>query len=115
MKRTDGSSLSFRVGIADTTPLHRKGLMECPTLPNSRGLLFIFSDLQERSFWMHHTKMPLAIVYIGDDMKVVSVQRGEPDSERSLPSKRPARYVLEVNWLEGSGIKPGELVKISFD
>lgn len=115
LKTTGGSTLSFRAGIADTTPLHRKGLMDCPSLPKGRGLFFIFPDLSERFFWMHHTNMPLAIVYIGDDMKVVAVQRGEPGSERSLPSGRPVRYVLEINWSEGTGVKPGDTVKVSFD
>lgn len=105
----------FRIGIADTTPLHRKGLMDCPALPKGHGLFFIFDDLRERSFWMHHTTIPLAIIYIGDDMRIVAVKKGEPSSEISLPSEKPARYVLEVNWPEGSGVKPGDTVKISFD
>ncbi len=115
LKTTGGSTLSFRAGIADTTPLHRKGLMECPALPKERALLFIFEDLQERFFWMHHTTMPLAIIYIGDDMRVVSVKKGEPGSELTLPSGKPVRYALEVNWPEGAGVRPGDTVKVSFD
>jgi uncharacterized protein len=109
------SGVPFHVGIADTTPLHRKGLMECPLLPKGRGLLFIFDDLQERSFWMRNTRMALAIIYIGDDLRVVSVQRGEPGSTATLPSGRPVRYVLEVNWDEGKGVNSGDTVKLSFD
>jgi len=107
--------LSFRAGIADTTELHRKGLSECPLLPKGQGLFFIFADLVERSFWMYRTTIPLAIVFIGEDMKVLSVKKGEPGSTLSLPSGRPVRYVLEVNWDEGKDIAPGWQAKMRFD
>ncbi len=64
---------------------------------------------------MYHTTIPLAIIFIGEDRRVVSVKRGEPNSVESLSSERAARYVLEVNWEEGKDLAPGDRVTISFD
>ncbi len=89
--------------------------MECPLLEKGRGLLFIFPNTAVRSFWMYHTSIPLAVLFIGEDRTVVAVKKGEPNSVKSLSSERPARYVLEVNWEEGKEIVPGARVTLSFD
>ncbi len=89
--------------------------MECPLLEKGRGLLFIFPDTTVRSFWMYRTTLPLAIIFIADDLRVVAVKKGEPNSTLSIPSERPVRYVLEVNWEEGKMFSAGDLVKLSFD
>jgi len=105
----------FRVGIADTSSLHRKGLMECSSLPRGQGLLFIFPDLSVRSFWMYRTSMPLAIIFLDDDFRVITVRKGEPNSTLSISSEKPVRYVLEVNWEEGKAILPGQQAMVVFD
>lgn len=113
---SDGKKIaSFRVALADTTALHRKGLMHCAALPPQQGLLFIFDDLRERFFWMHDTTIPLAILYIGDDHRIVAVKEGKPGSDGTIPSGRPVRYVLEVNLKEGMALPVGATAKISFD
>jgi uncharacterized protein len=107
-----GDKISFVVGIAETPAEHEKGLMHCPELKKGKGLFFIFNDDREHFFWMKNTTVELAIIYIDRDFNVVSIKRGKPLSETTLPSIFPSRYVLEVNWAEGVKILSGD--KVSF-
>jgi uncharacterized membrane protein (UPF0127 family) len=104
--------LSFTTGIAETDEKHVKGLMNCKELKKGTGLFFIFNDDAPRYFWMKNTSLELAIIYIDSDYKVISIKKGIPFNESTLPSIFPARFVLEINWNESGRIKPGD--KISF-
>jgi uncharacterized protein len=106
-----GEKTLFSVGIADTPQKHEKGLMFCKELKKGRGLLFIFNDDRQHFFWMKNTPVELAIIYINREFKIVSVRRGEPFSQKTLPSIFESRYVLEINWMEGKKIVPGDSVK----
>lgn len=101
---------TFKVGIADNSAKHERGLMHCKELKKGRGLFFIFNDDREHFFWMKNTHVELAIVYIDKDFKVVSIRKGLPMSEKTLPSFYPARFALEVNWEEGKEISAGDKV-----
>jgi len=91
---------------------HQKGLMDCASLKKGTGLFFIFNDDAPRYFWMKNTSIELAVIYIDRDFRIVSIRRGTPLSERTMPSIFPARYVLEINWNESLKMKPGD--KVSF-
>tara|TARA_R110002094_G_scaffold217461_1_gene188570 strand:- start:1075 stop:1356 length:282 start_codon:yes stop_codon:yes gene_type:complete len=68
------------------------------TLEVNHGMLFIFPDVQLRSFYMKNTKIPLDIIYIDETKTIVSFQKNaKPFDETSLPSDAPAKYVLEIN------------------
>lgn len=57
---------------------------------------------------MKNTIIPLDIIYLDKDLKVVSFhQNTTPMDESSLPSEVPAQYVLEINagLMEKWGIK----------
>lgn len=105
-------NISFVTGIADDTAKHQKGLMDCASLKKGTGLFFIFNDDAPRYFWMKNTSIELAVIYIDRDFRIVSIRRGTPLSERTMPSIFPARYVLEINWNESLKMKPGD--KVSF-
>src|SRR5690606_41890988 len=58
--------------------------------------LFVFENEEYKSFFMKNTKIPLDIIYINADKKIVSIQKNaKPFDETSLPSEAPAKYVLE--------------------
>ncbi len=105
-----GEKTTFTVGIANNPQSHAKGLMYCKKLQKSTGLFFIFNEDKLHYFWMKNTPLTLAIIYIDRNFNVVSAGKGVPMSTKMVPSLKPARYVLEVNWEEGKSIRPGDKV-----
>jgi len=110
VQSSSGKKISFAVGIANTPQTYEKGLMNCEKLKEGTGLFFIFEFDRIQAFWMKNTTIPLAIVYIDNNFNVVSVGKGIPLNTKTIPSMKPARYVLEVNWEEGKDIKQGDKV-----
>jgi len=112
-----GATHRFRVEIADDEAERQHGLMNRPEMARDRGMLFEFQDERTRSFWMKNTYIPLDIIYIARDGKIVSIARmTTPFSEAPIPSDGPATGVLELNGglTEELGIQPGDTVKHPF-
>ena len=100
IKKADSDSIikTLDIEIADNEYETQTGLMYRTQLETNHGMLFIFPDVQMRSFYMKNTKIPLDIIYIDEDKTIVSVQKNaKPFDETSLPSDAPAKYVLEIN------------------
>lgn len=95
----------YKVEIADTTEKQEKGLMGRESLPEDQGMLFIYDEPQDLSYWMKNTLISLDIIFIDDDMEVVSVKQGQPMSEEPI-TEDDVQYVLEVN--SNSGIEEGD-------
>ena len=86
------------IEIADTEYERETGMMYRPTMKPYRGMLFIFEDEAPRSFYMKNTEIPLDIIFLDAQQKVVNIQKNaKPFNQGSLPSEGPAKYVLEVN------------------
>jgi uncharacterized membrane protein (UPF0127 family) len=95
---TDSTVINLDIEIADTDYDIQTGLMYRSTMEPNQGMLFVFDDEEERFFYMKNTQIPLDIIYIDDNKKIVSFQKNaKPFNETSLPSHVPAKYVLEVN------------------
>ncbi|HYE44043.1 MAG TPA: DUF192 domain-containing protein [Caulobacteraceae bacterium] len=108
---------AFQVEIADTEEERAQGLMNRESLPRDRGMLFQFPDSGERSFWMKNTYIPLDIIYIAADGRIVSIARQTtPFSESPVPSYGAAKGVLEINGGQAAelGIEPGDQVRHPF-
>jgi uncharacterized membrane protein (UPF0127 family) len=88
----------FRVEIADTPKARARGLMLRKSMPENHGMLFDFGAERPVSMWMKNTYIPLDMVFIGRDGRVVGVAADtEPLSERIITSPEPAYAVLELN------------------
>jgi uncharacterized membrane protein (UPF0127 family) len=88
----------FKVEIADTPKMRARGLMFRKSMPADRGMLFDFKAERPVSMWMKNTYLPLDMVFIGRDGRVVGVAADtEPLSERIISSPAPAYAVLELN------------------
>lgn len=61
---------------------------------------------------MKDTKIPLDIIFINEDLEVLSVYKGEPYSEEII-SEENVVFVLEVN--ADSGIKQGDELEFTTD
>ena len=103
----------FAVEVVDNDADRAKGLMYRKTLPEGRGMLFDFHRDQDVSFWMQNTYIPLDMVFIRGDGRILRIEENtEPLSTRLIPSGGPVRAVLEVigGTTRKLGIAPGDRV-----
>ncbi|MFC2143359.1 DUF192 domain-containing protein [Candidatus Aenigmatarchaeota archaeon] len=108
--------VNITVDVADEPDEWEKGLMNVDSLDQDRGMLFIFPDETEKSFWMRNTLIPLDIVFVSSDMRIVNI----------FPNARPcvearcsyynaiAKYVVEVNgnFTIENNIEIGDTIQI---
>ena len=112
---TAAGERSFTIEIADDQSERSAGLMFRETMDDDHGMLFVFQETRPVGFWMKNTPMPLDIVFIGEDGKVLDVLPGEPFSEAlvSPGTNTLVRYVLELKRgiAEKAGIKDGGAIR----
>ncbi|MCK0177838.1 DUF192 domain-containing protein [Flavobacteriaceae bacterium S0862] len=95
---TDSLIAKFNIEIADNEYETQTGLMDRKSMKDTNAMLFIFPDMQLRSFYMKNTLIPLDIIYLDNNYTIVSIQENaKPLDEASLSSGSPAQYVLEIN------------------
>ena len=88
----------FKVEVVDTPKARARGLKFRKSRPADHGMLFEFKAEGPVSMWMKNTYIPLDMVFIGRDGRVVGVAAdAEPFSERIIASPEPAYAVLELN------------------
>ena len=103
----------FQVEVAASPAEQQRGLMFRTAMAPNEGMIFPNNPPQLRSFWMKNTVIPLDIIYIGPDRRVLNIVSGVPYSTDSLPSSGPVINVLELNAGRSAelGIKPGDRVE----
>ncbi len=86
------------IEIADDEYSTQTGLMYRHSMAENQGMLFVFNDSRQRSFYMKNTEIPLDIIYLNSDKEIVSFQKNAKSfDETSLPSEAASQYVLEIN------------------
>jgi uncharacterized membrane protein (UPF0127 family) len=94
----DGSTVAAEIAANDET--RAQGLMYRDQLREGTGMLFLFAATGDYPFWMKNTLIPLDMVWIDENRKVVHVASDVPpckaDPCPSYPPNAPARYVLEL-------------------
>jgi uncharacterized membrane protein (UPF0127 family) len=105
-------SVTYTLEIAANDAQRARGLMFRDQMPAEHGMIFIFDDEQVRSFWMKNTRIPLDIIYLSDQGKVVSIKSMKPFDEKSVSSEFPARFAIELNagQAQRCGILPGDVI-----
>jgi len=109
------------VDVKDTYEERALGLMFRETLNENEGMLFIFEELSTSPFWMKNMKIPIDIIFISADKKIVSISTNaipcnKPDNECELYySEAPYLYVVETKagFSERHNLEKGQNVLFS--
>jgi len=85
------------------------GLMWRKEMPQNEGMLFVFEQAAMQCFWMRNTLLPLTAAFVADDGTIVNLADMKPQSDESHCSKKPVRFVLEMNqgWFAKRNIQAG--------
>jgi uncharacterized membrane protein (UPF0127 family) len=113
LQPASGSPVPVEVELAATPEARQLGLMYRDRLDAGKGMLFVFPQAAPQSFWMRNTKIPLDILFVDDDGRIVRIhERTTPFSEAGLPSGSPVRFVLEVpgGFCDEVGVVEGDRV-----
>jgi hypothetical protein len=112
---TQNGPVLLDVEVAGNEAERRHGLMFRRHLPENHGMIFLFDREREITMWMKNTYIPLDMVFIGDDWRVVHIARdAEPLSTDVISSVHPASRVLEIAGGQASklGLKTGDAVSL---
>ena len=109
--------IKVRAEIADTQEKREMGLMFRKHLGENKGMFFAFDADATYNFWMKNTLIPLDIIFISKDFKIVEIVYAEPCSEEPCKIYQTAsysKYILEVNgnFTVRNGIEVGDKVAI---
>ena len=110
----DGRQIGFAVEIADTPSKRALGLQYRRDLAPDRGMIFLFPVESIQSFWMKNTPLPLDMIFINRDLKIVGiVEQTVPFSLDSRSVNAPSQFVLEINGglAKRHGINAGDRVR----
>jgi uncharacterized protein len=116
------SAIPVRIGtavvqaeLAATSAQRARGLMGRTTLPDSAGMLFLFTRDQTLDFWMKDTPIDLSIAFIDADRRIINIEPMTANDLTSIRSAGPARYALEVRrgWFADRGISAGAVVEFT--
>lgn len=108
-----GNRYPFRVELASTPDQRAQGLQGRQTLAVDAGMLFDFEASQPVAMWMKDTHVPLDMIFIAADGRIVNIARDTtPRSLKVIESAAPVRGVLEVRagTTARLGIRPGDRV-----
>ena len=110
----------FNIEKAKTYFEKTKGLMFRKNLDQNKGMLFVFDKEDIYSFWMKNTLIPLDIIWIDGNNKIVFISEDNRPCEvffcPIIKSAQKARYILELNAGASKkiGLKIGDAASIEF-
>ena len=124
----------FTLEIASNSATREKGLMGRTEIPSDGGMIFIFNDLQKRSFWMKNCLVDMDILYLDRSHRIVSAYnmkmqppKGDHESEDDYearirrdavyPSHDRSQFVIELKAgkIQELRLKRGEKVILDED
>ena len=101
------------IWVAHSIKEKARGLMYVRNMPEQSGMLFVYTESDQRSMWMKNTYIPLDIIFIKNSETISSIARNtEPLSLKNIRSTEPVNYVLEINagMTKKMGIVPNDKV-----
>jgi uncharacterized membrane protein (UPF0127 family) len=96
----DGSQIKAELAI--TRDAQTQGMMFRTNLRPGEGMLFPFEEMAPRAFWMFQTLIPLDIIWLDDNKRIVEISansapcRTVPDDCPTYGGSAHSTYVLEL-------------------
>ena len=116
---TDAGVHEVSAEVVSTPDARATGLMHREALGMNEGMLFVFPDRRQQTFWMKNTLIPLDMIFLdadGASSWVVSgiVHGAKPGDLTPRTDGGPSRLVLEVvgGWAAARGLQAGTPAKI---
>jgi uncharacterized protein len=112
------AAVTVTAEIADSSEKRARGLMFRTSLGEKEAMVFVFDEVSALGFWMHNTLIPLSIIFLDTEMRIVDIQDMQPCREKVpgrcivYTSRRPAKYAIETRYgfPKKFGIKTGDQV-----
>ena len=106
----------FRMEVVATNSDRMRGLMFRKSLAANAGMIFLFQEEREHSFWMKNTLIPLDMVFVSSAWKVVgALENVLPLTEDPRTVGIPSQYVLEFSagTIKRIGVSNGVAVEVT--
>ena len=106
---------TFKLEVCANDAQRSLGLMYRRSVPEKSGMIFVFSEERENTFWMKNTYIPLDMVFVDRGMKVVGILENVPPlNEAPRTVGRPSMYVLEfaAGTMKRVGVQPGWTLEV---
>jgi len=90
------------------------GMMYRTNMPENEAMLFVFQDVDSRSFYMRNCEVALSAAYISPSGEILQIIDMKPHYETPIPSHSSnVQFVLEVpqGWFTRHHISPGAVVQ----
>lgn len=110
--------------VADQSAEHQLGLGNVESLSDGYGMVFVFSTMAERSFWMKNVPYPIDIIWL-QDSEIVAITAHVPDADPDAPDATLPTYSanmpingaieLPAGFSEEHGITVGQTVLLKLD
>ena len=114
IQATNGKEVAVDVELARRPSEQSRGLMYRQHLDPDSGMLFVYMIEGKHSFYMKNTYIPLDMIFIGSNMRVVGIARNtKPLSTKHIGGEITSQYILEVNagFCERQSIEEGAVVR----
>jgi uncharacterized membrane protein (UPF0127 family) len=110
---TSAGVVQLELEIADEPAERAQGLMFRRALAPRGGMLFDFGTTGPVTMWMKNTFIPLDMLFVDADGRIVAIARETvPESLDTISSRDPVRAVIEIAGGSAAalGIAEGDLV-----
>jgi len=116
VKKIQFNNISLKAEVASEPQDRERGLMFRDSLNEDEGMLFIFKTPQVCYFWMKNMRFPIDIIWLSEDKEILGLNQNLlpcNDLCDSISSKKPVKFVLEVNagFIQRHMVKIGDQLK----
>ena len=111
----EGDEIDLFVEVVDTPEERGRGLMFRQSMPENQGMLFVFEQEGQYSFYMKDTLLPLSIAFVEGEGDILEIEDMQPLTEDLHSPDEPYLYAIEANqgWFDRHGIGAGAGVRIA--